>query len=112
MTGDAGARPGKDRTLGAFFISMIPITLFLTIGGVLVLRPLTRRLGLLIEASARAKSGEGMPLHQIEQLHTQLETQALRIEHLEQKLAFTESLLEARSSRFLGGVSGGPREMT
>ena len=96
----------------AFFIAMIPITFFLTIGGVLVLRPLTKRLGLLIEASARAKSGDGIPLHELEQLRTQLETHSLKIEHLEQKLAFTESLLEARSTRFLGGVGGGAREMT
>lgn len=96
----------------AFFIAMIPITLFVTIGGVLVLRPLTKRLGLLIEASARAKTGERLPFHELEQLRTQLETQNLKIEHLEQKLAFTESLLEARSSRFLGGVGAGPRELT
>lgn len=96
----------------AFFIAMVPITLFLTIGGVLVLRPLTKRLGLLIDASARAKTGEGLPHHELEQLRTQLDTQALRIDHLEQKLSFTESLLEARTSRFLGGgVGAGPREV-
>ena len=37
----------------AFFIALVPITMFLTIGGVLVLRPLTKRLGLLMEASAK-----------------------------------------------------------
>ena len=35
-----------------FFIAMVPMTLFLTIGGVLIFRPLTKRLGLVLEANA------------------------------------------------------------
>ena len=96
-----------------FFIAMVPITLFLTVGGVLVLRPLTKRLGLLIEASARAKGGNAEEQARLEQLRLLLETQNLKIERLEQKVAFTESLLEARTAGLLSAQTAGapPREM-
>jgi uncharacterized membrane protein len=96
-----------------FFIALVPITLFLTVGGVLVLRPLTKRLGLLIEASAKAKRMDAEEQLQLEQLRLQVETQNLKIERLEQKLAFTESMLESRSTGFLaaGRVGATPREM-
>jgi len=96
-----------------FFIAMVPITLFLTVGGVLVLRPLTKRLGLLIEASARAKGANAEEQARLEQLRLLLETQNLKIERLEQKVAFTESLLEARTAGLLSARPAGapPREM-
>lgn len=96
-----------------FFIALVPITLFLTVGGVLVLRPLTKRLGLLIEASAKAKGASAGEQAQLDQIRLLVETQNLKIERLEQQLAFTESLLEARTAGLLStrpaGVS--PREM-
>ncbi len=98
-----------------FFFAMIPITLFLTVGGVLVLRPLTKRLGLLIEASARAKGTNVDAQLQIDQLRLVVETQNLRLEQLDQKLAFAESLLEARTQGYLAGrraTSGMPQELS
>ena len=91
-----------------FFIALVPITLFLTVGGVLVLRPLTKRLGLLIEASASA-----VEQAQLDQIRLVVETQNLKIERLEQKVAFTESLLEARTAGLLSARPTGapPREM-
>jgi uncharacterized membrane protein len=96
-----------------FFIALVPITLFLTVGGVLVLRPLTKRLGLLVEASARAKGVNAEEQLQLEQLRLLVETQNLKIERMEQKVAFTESLLEARTAGFLPArPAGAPsREM-
>jgi len=97
----------------AFFIALVPITLFLTIGGVLVLRPLTKRLGLLIEASAKARGASAEERLQIEHLRLMMDTQNLKLEQLEQKLQFTESILESRTSAFLAARPGvGPREMS
>ncbi len=97
----------------AFFIALVPITLFLTVGGVLVLRPLTKRLGLLMEASAKARGSNAEEQLQIEHMRLMIETQNLKLEQLEQKLSFTESLLESRTSAFLAASPGvAPREMS
>ncbi len=96
-----------------FFFAMIPITLFLTAGGVLVLRPLTKRLGLLMESTARAKQAATVDQEQLARLKLMVETQNLKIERMEQQIAFTESLLEARTAGFLSARSTGAttREM-
>lgn len=97
----------------AFFIALVPITMFLTIGGVLVLRPLTKRLGLLMEASAKSRGTNADGQLQIEHLRLMIDTQNLKLEQLEQKLSFTESVLESRTSAFLAARPGvGPREMS
>jgi hypothetical protein len=95
------------------FFAMIPITLFLTAGGVLVLRPLTKRLGMLMESTARARQVDTADRQQIAQLRMMVETQNLKIERMEQQIAFTESLLEARTAGFLSARATGapPREM-
>jgi hypothetical protein len=96
-----------------FFIALVPITMFLTIGGVLVLRPLTKRLGLLMEASARSRGTNADEQLQIEHLRLMIETQNLKLEQLEQKLSFTESLLESRTSAWLAARPGvAPRELS
>ena len=96
-----------------FFIALVPITMFLTIGGVLVLRPLTKRLGLLMEASAKSRGRNADEQLQIEHLRLMIDTQNLKLEQLEQKLSFTESLLESRTSAFLAARPGvAPRELS
>jgi hypothetical protein len=96
-----------------FFIALVPITLFLTAGGVLVFRPLTKRLGLLMESTARARQAGAVDQEHLAQLKLMVETQNLRIERMEQQIAFTESLLEARTAGFLSARTAGPppREM-
>ena len=64
----------------AFFIALVPITLFLTIGGVLVLRPLTKRLGTLMDASARAKGSNAEEQLQLEHMRLMIDTQNLKLE--------------------------------
>jgi uncharacterized membrane protein len=97
----------------AFFIALVPITMFLTIGGVLVLRPLTKRLGLLMEASAKSRGTNADEQLQIEHLRLMIDTQNLKFEQLEQKLSFTESLLESRTSAWLAARPGvAPRELS
>lgn len=83
------------------FIAMVPVTLFLTIGGVLIFRPLTKRLGLMLEANAAGRRGEETDRLHYEHVRALLEAQNLKLETLEQRLEFTESLLEARQNGYL-----------
>lgn len=85
------------------FIAMVPMTLFLTIGGVLIFRPLTKRLGLMLEANAASRRDDQTDRMHYEHVRTLLEAQNLKIDALEQRLEFTESLLENRSD---GGFAG------
>jgi len=86
-----------------FFIALVPITFILSVAGVLIFRPLTKRLGNVMEANAlsRRQAAEDQ-LHQ-EHVKTLLDTQNLKIQQLEQRLEFTESLLEARYQQLSGG---------
>lgn len=92
------------------FIALVPITLFLTIGGVLVFRPLTKRLGSVLEANAVSKRSDEMDRIQHEHLRAMIDAQSLKIETLEQRIEFGESLLEARAENLIAARSG-PREL-
>lgn len=81
----------------ALFVALVPMTLFLTIGGVLIFRPLTKRLGLLLEANAERKRDSETDRIHYEHVRALLEAQNLKIEAMEQRLEFTESLLETRA---------------
>lgn len=78
------------------FIAMVPMTLFLTIGGVLIFRPLTKRLGLMLEANAASRRDDRSDQLHYEHMRTLLEAQNLKIDAMEQRLEFTESLLDGR----------------
>ncbi len=91
-------------------IALVPMTLFLTIGGVLVFRPLTKRLGLMLESNAANKRSDEMDRIQNEHLRAMIETQNSKIEALEQRVQFSESLLEARAANLLA-THRGPREL-
>lgn len=89
------------------FFAMVPITFFLTIGGVLIFRPLTKRLGLMLEAQAAGKRDTEAERVQYEHVRALLSAQNLKIEALEQRLEFTESMLENRvTGRFVGRELG------
>ena len=92
------------------FIALVPMTMFLTIGGVLVFRPLTKRLGLMLEANAVNKRSDEMDRIQHDHLRAMIEAQNLKIETLEQRIEFSESLLEARAGNLIA-THRGPREL-
>lgn len=92
----------------AFFVMMVPVTLFLSVAGVAIFRPLTKRLGDVLEANAASKRQEADDRLQYEHLKMLLETQNLRLEQMEQRLEFTESLLEARPPVYLKGGHRAP----
>ncbi len=76
---------------------MIPIVLFLTTGAVLILRPLTKRAGLLLEAMAkeRMRPPAADPASD-PRTHALLEHMVRRLDLIEERLDFTERLLDKR----------------
>lgn len=85
------------------FFAMVPITLFLTIGGVLIFRPLTKRLGLMLEANAADRRSTETDRIHYEHVRALLEAQSLKLDALEQRFEFTEALLESPTPRFVAG---------
>lgn len=75
---------------------VMSIALFVTVGGVLVLRPIAKRVGDLIELYVRDRQ-EGLQgdVHQVRDL---LETMNARMELLEDRQDFTERLLTGKKA--------------
>jgi hypothetical protein len=72
---------------------MIPITLFLSIAAVLILRPVTKRLGLLLEAMAREREPVRAAAQTDSRIVGLLEHMNKRLELMEERLDFTERLV-------------------
>lgn len=70
---------------------LVAICLILTVGGVLIFRPLAKRLGDLLEVYARDKEqGLQADVHQMREL---LETMNSRLQLMEERQDFTERLI-------------------
>lgn len=88
---------------------MIPIFLFAMIGSVLILRPVTKKLGLLIEALAQERMGRGAAAEhglqeaQLMRITTALERLDSRLDHVDDRIAFMERLVEDRPRSRLTG---------
>lgn len=93
-----------------FFVALVPITFILSVAGVLIFRPLTKRLGSILEANAvnRHEAQQERVYH--EHLRALLDAQSLKIEQLEQRLEFAEGFLETRAARLLSHQSSGRPE--
>jgi hypothetical protein len=95
-----------------FFIALVPITFILSLAGVLIFRPLTKRLGNVMEANALGKRDAAQERLQYESLKALVDAQNLKIDHLKRRLEFAEGLLESRTARVLGGASVAGKELT
>lgn len=88
---------------------LIPIFLFMCIAGVLILRPITKKLGLLVEAVAKERMAGVRPVTstfddgQIEQVATALDRLNNRLERMEDRMTFMERLIEDQPRRRLTG---------
>jgi hypothetical protein len=72
---------------------IMSVVLILTVGGVLVLRPITKRFSELLEFYVRDRSeGSAAELRQMREL---LETMEARFQLMEDRLDFTERLLQS-----------------
>lgn len=77
---------------------VVAVVLLLTAGGVVLLRPLSKRLGELIEAVITEKRREHPDLEEhLSRIRDQLEAQNRRLSLLEERIDFTERLVERRS---------------
>ncbi len=72
--------------------------LFLTIGGVLVLRPIARHLGGYLEALTRRQL-EGGGGRELEQMREVLDTMSQRLALIEERQDFAERLLESQDPK-------------
>jgi hypothetical protein len=72
---------------------IVTIVLFLTVGGVLILRPIAKRVGDLLEVYAREREG-GMEV-EMRQMRELLESMNGRLQLMEERQDFTERLLES-----------------
>ena len=82
---------------------IISIVFILTVGGVLILRPIAKRVSELLELYARDRqSGIESDVHQIRDL---METMSARLQLIEERQDFTERLLASGEKRTSGGDS-------
>lgn len=71
----------------------VPMTLFVSIAAVAILRPLTKRLGDLLAAIAESKTTARTGDAEAARLRVALEQMGGRLELMEERLEFTERLL-------------------
>ena len=76
---------------------LIPISLFMCVAAVMILRPITKKMGALLEAMTRERLQQQAPAtvpeHQLNRVTSLLEQLARRQEILEERLDFTERLI-------------------
>ena len=80
---------------------LVAIIFILTVGGVILLKPIASKLGLLLEAMARERN-EPRTAVELERIRDLLETMNGRLSLVEERQDFTEALLadpERRSLR-------------
>jgi hypothetical protein len=76
--------------------ALIPITLFMSIAAVLVLRPISKKLGGLIEATTRDRVQARGDDAQHARVMLLMEQVARRLDLIEERLDFTERLVASR----------------
>ena len=89
----------------------IPIFLFMSVAAVLILRPVTKKLGLLIEALAKERMGgaaarsapAALDDAQVERIAGALDRLNSRIDLMDDRMAFVERLVESRPHQRLTG---------
>lgn len=89
---------------------LIPIAMFLSIAAVAIFRPLTKRIGLLLEQvyQDKKKESESANLNRVAEL---MERVVDRIDRLEDRVEFAERMLERRDEGDLRApLSGSPRQ--
>lgn len=86
---------------------LVPIAFFFSIAAVMILRPITKRLGLLLEALARERQGMGNGAaatrptddRTLARVASALEQLNTRLELLEDRMEFVERLSDGRGER-------------
>lgn len=76
---------------------LIPIVLFMSVAAVLIFRPLTTRIGKVIERSHAEK--QAVPEAQIQRIMQLMERLVDRMDRLEDRVDFTERVLERQRAQ-------------
>lgn len=79
--------------------ALIPISFFFSIAAVLILRPISRKLGLLLEAMSRERAGIRADDGTAARTLALMEQMNRRLELMEERLDFTERLVERTDRR-------------
>lgn len=74
---------------------LIPIFFFVSVAAVLILRPLTKRLGLVLELMSRERTAARTDDTDMARLRVQLEHVSKRLELMEERVDFTERLVSS-----------------
>lgn len=85
---------------------IVAIVLFLTVGGVIILRPIAKRIGDLLEVYAREREG-GMEV-EMRQMRELLESMNGRLHLMEERQDFTDRLLESAKEETRRELGSGP----
>ena len=81
----------------AIVAMVVMLAFFLTVGGVLILRPIARRLGTLLDAMAQQKIARSVA--EDSRLREEVETLRQRLEQVEKRQDFAEGMMSAGASR-------------
>ncbi len=76
--------------------ALIPIVFILSVAGVMVLRPISKRLGTLLEVYGQDRLAARSEERQIEALRDRLESLDQRLDSMEERMGFTEELVGRR----------------
>lgn len=82
---------------------LIPIIMFMCIAAVLILRPLTKRLGMVIEQAVKDRQTSRVEQAEVSRLQTEIDYLSKRLNLVEERAEFTERLVGA--SRRMGATS-------
>jgi hypothetical protein len=79
--------------------ALIPITFFMSVAAVLILRPVTKKIGGLIEVMTRDRAGLRADDAQTTRVIALMEQMSRRMEMMEERLDFTERLVATPQRR-------------
>lgn len=83
--------------------ALIPIVFILSVAGVFIFRPITKRLGDLLEAYSKDRLAGEAEQRQLTMIREQLEGLDQRLGLLEERVSFTEELMGRGAPRSLSG---------
>jgi hypothetical protein len=79
--------------------ALVPISLFLSMAAVLILRPITRRIGGLLEVMTRDRAAARMDDGNQARMLALMEQMSRRIDMMDERLDFTERLIASPPPR-------------
>ena len=92
--------------LDRLIIALIPISLFLSVAAVLILRPLAKRLGELLTELRAQRSSAPASAAETAELRRSIEALSERLQRIEEKQDFADALILSSTHRDAPRVTG------